>query len=62
MQDGQLCLLSPGESGGHIQFSGRRNKRGKKLVGLTVERLGWRKRGRGPESIALVFTFEAELN
>lgn len=47
MQDGQLCLLSPGEGGGHCQIvkRGRKNKR-KKLVGLSVGRPGWR-RGKG---------------
>lgn len=54
MQDGQLCLLSPGEGGGHIQFGERGGKKEKKkLVGLSVERLGWRREEGGPESIAL---------
>lgn len=63
MQDGQLCLLSPG--GKWWTYSilrEEKQKGGKKLVGLSVGHLGWRRGGRGPESIALFFlTVEAEL-
>lgn len=45
-----------------FNFKGGETKGGKKLVGLSVEHLGWRRRGRGPESIALFFlTVVAEL-
>lgn len=43
-----------------FHFKGEETK-GVKLVGLSLEHLGWRKKGRGPECIAL-FSFKAELN
>lgn len=44
-----------------VNFEGEERKGGKKLVGLSAEHLGLRKRGRGPESVAL-FSFKSELN
>lgn len=38
-----------------FNFRGGETKGGEKLVGLSVEHLGWRRGERGPESIALFF-------
>lgn len=38
-----------------FHFKGEETKGGGELFGLSVEHLGWRKRRRGPESIALFF-------
>lgn len=63
MQDGQLCLLSPGEGGGHIQFSRERKKQKQKTSWVEcgasrVEERG----GRWPESIALLLHIIEELS
>lgn len=50
MQDGQLCLLSPGKGGGHIQLE--KTKAKTSWIECGASRVEEGERG-GPESIAL---------
>lgn len=56
MQDGQLCLLSPGEGGGHIQFFQRGEKQKEKTSRVECGSSRVEEGGRGGQR-ALLFLF-----